>query len=164
VFAALPAEQRREHLTAMLRRIVAEVLGHGSPTDVDPETAFSDLGFDSLAAIELRNKLRAATGQHVGVAVVFDYPTVAKMSGWLVDQLGFADQATDNGADADLRRRIAAIPIATLRRSGLLDTLLSLESTTVAAPESDEPAIDDMDPSELVRHVLAAHRADGDES
>jgi acyl carrier protein len=158
---ALPSDERRDYLSELLRRTVADVLGHGSPADVDTETAFSDLGFDSLAAIELRNKLRAATGLNAGVAVVFDYPTVTKMSGWLVDQLGFADEpASESGVEADLRRRIAAIPIATLRRNGMLDALLRLESKPDghSVPEPDEHAIDDMDASELIRHVLSTQR------
>jgi acyl transferase domain-containing protein/aryl carrier-like protein len=166
--AALPGDQRRDYLTQLLRRMVADVLGHGSPQDVDPDTAFSDIGFDSLAAIELRNKLRAATGLNAGVAVVFDYPTVTKMSGWLMDGLGFSDEAAgETDLEADLRRRISAIPIATLRRSGMLDALLRLEAGTDgrAAAEPDESAIDDMDPSELIRHVLAAQRrAEGEQS
>jgi len=140
--------------------MVADVLGHGTPSDVDPDTAFSDLGFDSLAAIELRNKLTGATGLTTGVAVVFDHPTVTKMSAWLVERLGFADAPPPDGGDADIRARIAAIPIATLRRSGMLDALLRLGSAPDAssAADSQDVAIDEMDSDELIRHVLANRR------
>jgi acyl transferase domain-containing protein/NADP-dependent 3-hydroxy acid dehydrogenase YdfG len=158
--AALPAERRRDYLTDLLRGMVADVLGHGSPSDVDPETAFSELGFDSLAAIELRNRLRTATGLNTGVAAVFDYPSASKMAGWLVDRLGFADAPTSEDSDDELRRRIAAIPVAALRRSGLLDALLQVESAVHTHRElaPDDAAIDDMDPNELIRHVLASQR------
>ncbi|NKY88125.1 type I polyketide synthase [Nocardia veterana] len=159
--AAVAPEQRRDYLLTELRRLVAEVLGHAAPADIDPDTAFSDLGFDSLAAIELRNKLRAATGTTVGIATVFDYPTIAKLSDWLLDSLGFGvgEQAPRVPDESEIRRRLATIPIAELRGSGLLDSLLRLTDTAAPAPEPlagpVDSAIDEMDPSELVRHVLA---------
>ena len=162
--AAVAPEQRRDHLLGELRRLVAEVLGHLSPADIDPDTAFRDLGFDSLAAIELRNKLRAATGLTVGIAAVFDYPTVTRLSDWLLDSLGFGgDDPTPVAPDeAEIRRRLATIPVAALRGSGLLESLLRLTETAEPAPEAAaepaEAAIDEMDSSELVRHVLATRR------
>ncbi|GAB2720475.1 hypothetical protein GCM10027089_50470 [Nocardia thraciensis] len=159
--AALPPEQRGEHLLAELRRLVAEVLGFASAAEIDPETAFSDLGFDSLAAIELRNKVQAATGLTVGIAEIFDYPTVTRLSDRLLDGLGFGGDAPAPTApdEAEIRRRVATIPVAALRGSGLLDALLRLAETTEHAPDQTttavESAIDEMDSSELVRHVLA---------
>nr|WP_062990509.1 type I polyketide synthase [Nocardia anaemiae] len=159
--AALASSARRDYLSELMRGMVADVLGHGAASDIDPDTAFSELGFDSLAAIELRNKLRAATGLNAGVAVVFDYPTVTKLSGWLAQSLGFGDEPReDRSTDADIRRRLATIPIATLRSSGILDALLRLTtpSESAEADSGDEPSIDDMDSDELIRHVLTSQQ------
>ncbi|WP_410596604.1 SDR family NAD(P)-dependent oxidoreductase [Amycolatopsis sp. lyj-23] len=72
----------------LVRAHVAAVLGHGSAQDVDVDTTFKDLGFDSLAAVELRNALSAATGLSLPSGLLFNFPTPAI----LADHLGGLDQ------------------------------------------------------------------------
>jgi acyl transferase domain-containing protein len=73
--AALPQERRRETVLDLVRGIVAGVLGHTDPQRLDPRRAFKESGFDSLAGVELRNRLNAATGLRLSATVVFDHPT-----------------------------------------------------------------------------------------
>ncbi len=85
--AGLPEAEREEKALELVRGHVAAVLGHASGAEVDPDSAFRELGFDSLAAVELRNRLNAMSGLNVAATVVFDYPTARELAKFIADEL-----------------------------------------------------------------------------
>ncbi|MEU3114248.1 type I polyketide synthase [Micromonospora chalcea] len=90
--AALTPARREETVADLVRELAADVLGHdGGAAAVGATTAFRDLGFDSLTAVELRNRLVAATGQALPTTLVFDHPTPVVLSRFLLAGLFGAD-------------------------------------------------------------------------
>ncbi|SES40850.1 Acyl transferase domain-containing protein [Streptomyces sp. yr375] len=91
--AALPDAERRRVLTRLVKTHVATVLGHGTAGQPAGERTFKELGFDSLTAVELRNRLGTATGVRLAATMIFDHPTLDALTEHLMS-------ATD-GATAD---------------------------------------------------------------
>ncbi|MEH1101800.1 SDR family NAD(P)-dependent oxidoreductase [Micromonospora sp. CPCC 205561] len=73
--ADLPEADRLDHVVGLVRAQVALTLGYPGPEAVEPTSAFKELGFDSVTAVEFRNRMVEATGVRLSAAVAFDYPT-----------------------------------------------------------------------------------------
>ncbi len=104
----LPEAEREARCSSLVRAEVAAVLGHDSAEAIEPERAFKDLGFDSLAAVELRNRLVASTGVALAATAVFDYPSPAALARHLLEEVG----AAGAGSKALVRARASEEPIA----------------------------------------------------
>ncbi|MGV9567943.1 acyl carrier protein, partial [Streptomyces sp. NPDC003480] len=129
--AAAPAD-RPELVLELIRRHAAAVLGHGDAAELSPDRRFQDLGFDSLIAVEFRNRIGAEIGQRLPAALLFDYPTPGDLVDHLLPRL-VADEPTGPAALlADLDRLERALDETTvdderLRRqiAGRLEVLRS---------------------------------------
>ncbi|MCX5359772.1 beta-ketoacyl reductase [Streptomyces sp. NBC_00124] len=99
----LSSEERQRVLLELVRTQVASVLGHTSLDGVRPGKPFNALGFDSLTAVELRNRVNAETGLSLPTTVVFDHPTPDALAECLRSELGASD-ATGPSLLADLER------------------------------------------------------------
>nr|WP_318306323.1 SDR family NAD(P)-dependent oxidoreductase [Amycolatopsis sp. MEP2-6] len=86
--AGLAPEERDRRLLEIVRTRIAAVLGFAEPDRIDPARALRDLGFDSLTAVELRNKLGAAVGLKLPATLVFDHPSPAALVSHLASHFG----------------------------------------------------------------------------
>lgn len=83
--------ERDEILLELVRSQAAEILGHAAPEDIDPACQFLDLGFDSLAAVELGKRLTRSLGLTLSTTVVFDHPTATALADHLAAELAGND-------------------------------------------------------------------------
>ncbi|MFI0901910.1 SDR family NAD(P)-dependent oxidoreductase, partial [Streptomyces sp. NPDC020983] len=148
--AGLPAADRRQQLLALVRTNVATVLGHADAEGVLEQTPFTDLGFDSLTGVELRNRLSAATGLRLPAALVFDFPSAGALADHLLGLLvPDGESGAQAGADAvlgELARLEGALaqldlPEADARAvTGRLEGLLAQWKAASAPPAEDSAA------------------------
>ncbi|MYW73085.1 type I polyketide synthase, partial [Pseudonocardia sp. SID8383] len=89
--AGLPADGRGAFLVELVRTEAATVLGLGSGDGVDARHEFRRIGFDSLTAIELRNRLGSASGLTLPATLIFDYPTPERLAAYLLEELAGED-------------------------------------------------------------------------
>ncbi|MGW6739241.1 type I polyketide synthase [Streptomyces sp. NPDC055025] len=160
--AGLTSQEQEALLLDFVRGHVAMVLGHAGIAKVGAETAFKDAGFDSLTSVELRNRLRGATGLKLAATIVFDYPNPLALARYLHREV-FPDGVTA-GPDVDearLRRGLASLPLARVRAAGLLDALVRLvelndHETPIGMVDDadDETAIADLNVDDLVQLAL----------
>nr|WP_308295502.1 SDR family NAD(P)-dependent oxidoreductase [Streptomyces sp. PSAA01] len=164
------AEEQEQILLGLVCREAARVLGHASAHTIGPDLAFNEIGFDSLTAVELRNRLANHTGIRLPATLVFDYPTPTALMRHLRMKLCPDDAPptqSDNGSEEDLRRALAGTPLSRFQELGILDTLMTLvreseaEQSVEEQPADGQPAdgqsaatIADMDVASLVRRAM----------
>jgi polyene macrolide polyketide synthase len=155
--ATTPEAERADVILDLVKAQVAIVLGHPSPETIDTTRTFEELGFDSLTAVELRNRLRTATGLHLPATLIFDYPTITTTATNLLTQLTDDEKLTLGAVNAELERLEAMLlsvevddsgqdQLAT-RLKGLLSRLNNrpeLEDRAIVARKIDEASDDEL--------------------
>jgi hypothetical protein len=158
--AGLPDYEQAATLTDFIRTETAAILGYPSLDIVEAGRPLTELGIDSLTAVELRNRLNRATGLRLSATFVFDYSTPAAMAAAARDQLagprdgartGQPGQPETGDGDGDVRKLISSIPVGLLRSSGLLDELIELADIASKEDTTEEASIKDMSVEDLIR-------------
>ncbi|MET7426655.1 SDR family NAD(P)-dependent oxidoreductase, partial [Dactylosporangium sp. NPDC005555] len=117
--AGLPAADREPAVLAAVRELTGTVLGH-SGGDIADDRPFKMLGFDSLTAVELRNRLSAAVGRRLPATIVFDHPSPAVLGRYVYTLL---------------------FPVEEPAAAGLLEGLAQLESALSALSAAEVPSV-----------------------
>ncbi|RKN34958.1 SDR family NAD(P)-dependent oxidoreductase, partial [Streptomyces hoynatensis] len=110
--AAMPGTERTRAVLDLIRGEAARTLGFESEADLPAGRAFREVGFDSVMAVELRNRLKAATGLALPASLVFDYPTPRELAAHLVGELLGGEAGTEAAAPTRDLPSVADDPIA----------------------------------------------------
>ncbi|HXA54010.1 MAG TPA: beta-ketoacyl synthase N-terminal-like domain-containing protein [Solirubrobacteraceae bacterium] len=129
--AAAPQGERRGLVRRAVREQIATVLGYESAQEIDLQSPLLELGFDSLTGLELRKRLRGATGLELPVTTLFEHPTPAALADRLLDGLAAA------GAGAESQSTLAVL-LGEAGEAGRLGELMEL----LSAAARFRPALD----------------------
>ncbi|OBI07352.1 hypothetical protein A5714_22385 [Mycobacterium sp. E2462] len=98
--ASMSAPEKESELLDIVRSHAAAVLGHNSADAVGADQEFKDLGFDSLGAVEFRNRLKSVTGLKLPSTAVFDHPTPTALARYLIGAFESDEASVDQDSDA----------------------------------------------------------------
>ncbi|HEY4006509.1 MAG TPA: SDR family NAD(P)-dependent oxidoreductase [Pseudonocardia sp.] len=167
---SVPEEERDQLVLDLVRVQVAAVLGYESARDVDETRAFKDIGFDSLTAVQLRNRLRAATELRLPVTLVFDYPTPVLLAEFLRGEVAADVPSAADVALAELDRlesAITSVPDGHEVHGELVDRLRELLTRLTSGESGSEPqdataTLDDASDDELFDFINKQFGRSGD--
>jgi acyl transferase domain-containing protein/acyl carrier protein len=152
-----PAE-RDAVLLDLVRAALAEVT-RDADADFEPDLAFTEMGVDSVVAVQLRNKLSAATGLRLPATLVFDHPTPAAIVDRVRTEL-VPDEPVVDPEEAKIRRMLTTVPISRLREAGLIDILLRTADSFAANPAATNGDRHDTAGTDALRDGIGAMDAD----
>lgn len=150
-FAELSEVKRPRALLELVRATVCAVLGYDDAGEIEPARAFKEIGFDSVSAVDLRNRLAAAVGHPLPATVVFDHATPAALADHLAGLFGPATVSADDEV-ARFERLVAGLTPAETDRIRLrarLRAVLTRLDDTARGDTGPGPALESASAAEV---------------
>ncbi len=174
LLAETPEAEREGVVLELVRNNAAAVLGHASAQEIEPNRAFQEMGLDSLGAVELRNRLGAATGLSLAPMLVFDYPSAAAIASRLLADVS-TGASMEELREEEVRELLAKLETtlsslepadgarerASTRLRSLLVSLSDLDSPEASEPDEDLAAMSDEEMFELIDEEFGGGSSDG---
>jgi acyl transferase domain-containing protein len=130
-------------LVEVIRHHAAAVLKSAKPEAIRDRRAFKEIGFDSLTALEFRNRLVAVTGLRLPATLVFDHPNPLALAEHLRDELAGDDSRSVLDELDRLEATFAALPAEDGTRAEVLTRLRALLRRTDTDEDELDSATDD---------------------
>ncbi len=160
--SALPEQDRLPAVMETVLGQAALILGYDSADAVDPDRGFLELGFDSLTAVELRNRLGTVTGVRLPATLLFDYPTPTELAAHLLVKVApAAPRPCGRDAmlsqldqwDAEFARIVADTVLHDDLRDRLQRMLSSLDGVPAGADIADDSGLEEVPDDELLDFI-----------
>jgi acyl transferase domain-containing protein/acyl carrier protein len=124
-------DERYRAVLDVVRDAIATVLGHTSSAVVEVSRGFLEIGFDSLTAVELRNRINQVTGLKLAATLIFDHPSPEALARHLSEELASETKVSALALLSELDRieaSLAAVPADDDDRSQVTERLRGLLS------------------------------------
>ncbi|WBB60935.1 SDR family NAD(P)-dependent oxidoreductase [Streptomyces sp. WMMC500] len=142
---ALPSEGRQKLLLDVVCSAVAAVLGHGGADAIDPYRPFNELGFDSLTAVQLRNRLSDATALRLTSTLIFDYPTPNDLARYVGESIGVDEASAETSFLAEIDKLELTLIERSAEDAGRVKVTRRLQALLTRLNETARTAPDDED-------------------
>ncbi|MFF6954839.1 phosphopantetheine-binding protein, partial [Streptomyces iakyrus] len=148
---SLPPELQEKLVLEVVCAGVAAVLGHSGAEAIDPQRPFNDLGFDSLTAVQLRNRLTETTALRLTSTLIFDYPTPNDLARYVGAALGVGEVSVESAFLAEIDKLEQALTERSEDDPGRAKVTRRLQALLSRLNESGRPTTNGEDIEEKLR-------------